>query len=433
MKLTSPAALKFFRTCISLQDEFYNRQIVQNRLFEPILNIVYETMPRDNLLNSACLELFEFIKKENIKPLLVHLVQCYRKKLEGITYVDTFQTLVLRYDQIQDYVRGQREEAQQQRQLQFQQAIAQREGVHNQLLGAQAATNEDDLTDDDDEKPRQQQRQGVIANGVNVRFQGVKEMDAREEEYFATSDDEDGPEFAPSSASIPNGTTAIKPLVDYTSDNSDSPPPSDDAMEVTTPSKRTSISSPLTPSSSTSTSTSTPTLFRSGVPPERLSEKRRREETEDEDDELVKLAGSHKRRSASVESNASVSSVGVPKNSPLRQKTSFQPVGGGDGAIVGKGKKIAISLGSAKPVVVPMKLVAAEAEKEAEAAGPTAESDAETGKKKEASVQKAKRLLSEGHAADDDDDDGGGGASSGGSSGTAGAAAPTMQREEVTI
>lgn len=37
--------------------------MIKNKLFEPILNIVIETMPRDNLLNSACLEFFEFIKR----------------------------------------------------------------------------------------------------------------------------------------------------------------------------------------------------------------------------------------------------------------------------------------------------------------------------------------------------------------------------------
>lgn len=60
LKLT---ALKFFRVCVGLQDEFYIRHMVKNKLFEPILNIVIETMPRDNLLNSACLEFFEFIKR----------------------------------------------------------------------------------------------------------------------------------------------------------------------------------------------------------------------------------------------------------------------------------------------------------------------------------------------------------------------------------
>ena len=59
-------------------------------------------MPRDNLLNSACLELFEFIKRENIKMLVQHLVETYREKLQGITYVDTFQNLILRYDQMHE-------------------------------------------------------------------------------------------------------------------------------------------------------------------------------------------------------------------------------------------------------------------------------------------------------------------------------------------
>lgn len=65
LKLT---ALKFFRVCVGLQDEFYIRHMIKNKLFEPILNIVIETMPRDNLLNSACLEFFEFIKRVSLIP-----------------------------------------------------------------------------------------------------------------------------------------------------------------------------------------------------------------------------------------------------------------------------------------------------------------------------------------------------------------------------
>lgn len=57
------AALKFFRTCVGMQDDFYNRQIIQYHLIGPILDVVFETMPRNNLLNSVCLEFFEFIKR----------------------------------------------------------------------------------------------------------------------------------------------------------------------------------------------------------------------------------------------------------------------------------------------------------------------------------------------------------------------------------
>jgi protein phosphatase-4 regulatory subunit 3 len=97
--LTTIVALKFFRTCISMQDEFYNRQLMQYDLFEPILGIVLETAPKNNLLNSACLEFFEFIRRENIKPLIQHLVNTHRTQLESITYVDIFGGLIIRHEQ----------------------------------------------------------------------------------------------------------------------------------------------------------------------------------------------------------------------------------------------------------------------------------------------------------------------------------------------
>lgn len=147
-------ALKFFRTLISLQDTFYQALMTHNNTFGLILDIVCETMPRDNLLNSACLELFEFIKRENVKPFILHVVEKYREKLATITYVDTFQHLILRYEQMQGY-------------------------------GAEA----DPLfSQDDDSTPRR-----MPLNGQ--RWQGVKELDPAEEDYFGTSDDEDEVRF----------------------------------------------------------------------------------------------------------------------------------------------------------------------------------------------------------------------------------------------
>jgi protein phosphatase-4 regulatory subunit 3 len=56
-------ALRFFRTCLSLHDPFHHKEIIKHGLLEPILDVLYETMPKDNLLNSACLDFFEFIKR----------------------------------------------------------------------------------------------------------------------------------------------------------------------------------------------------------------------------------------------------------------------------------------------------------------------------------------------------------------------------------
>lgn len=125
--------------------------MTHNNTFGLILDIVYETMPRDNLLNSACLELFEFIKRENIKPIVLHVVEKYGEKLKNITYVNTFQDLILRYEQMQGY-------------------------------GTEA---ESTLYSQDESIPARR----VPPNGQ--RWQGVREMDAAEEEYFNTSDDEE--------------------------------------------------------------------------------------------------------------------------------------------------------------------------------------------------------------------------------------------------
>lgn len=55
-------ALRFCRKIIGLKDEFYNRYIVKGRLFESIISAFKENGNRYNLLNSAIVELFEFIR-----------------------------------------------------------------------------------------------------------------------------------------------------------------------------------------------------------------------------------------------------------------------------------------------------------------------------------------------------------------------------------
>lgn len=56
------AALRYFRACIGKSDDFYNRFLMKHDLFVPILDIAVAEKGRDNLLGSACLEFFEFIR-----------------------------------------------------------------------------------------------------------------------------------------------------------------------------------------------------------------------------------------------------------------------------------------------------------------------------------------------------------------------------------
>jgi protein phosphatase-4 regulatory subunit 3 len=48
---------------------------VRNNLFEPVVAAFLANGPRYNLLNSAVLELLDFIRRENCKPLITHLAR----------------------------------------------------------------------------------------------------------------------------------------------------------------------------------------------------------------------------------------------------------------------------------------------------------------------------------------------------------------------
>lgn len=93
------AAVRFLRTCIGLKDDFYNRYITRNSLFEPVFNVFFANGDRYNLLNSAVLELVDFVRRENLKNLVSHVVDNYYSQLAGIEYVDTFRQLKHKYDQ----------------------------------------------------------------------------------------------------------------------------------------------------------------------------------------------------------------------------------------------------------------------------------------------------------------------------------------------
>ena len=58
--MTAPAALG---SAGCLQDEFYNRFLVRNNLFEPVIEMFLANGSRYNLLNSAVLELVDFVRK----------------------------------------------------------------------------------------------------------------------------------------------------------------------------------------------------------------------------------------------------------------------------------------------------------------------------------------------------------------------------------
>ncbi|CAF1242003.1 unnamed protein product [Rotaria sp. Silwood1] len=93
------SALRFLRKIIGLKDEQYNLIIVRNNLFASIVDAYKTNKRRYNLLNSAMIELFEFIRQENIKTLINYFVENFYSDFESITYVKTFHDLKLSYNQ----------------------------------------------------------------------------------------------------------------------------------------------------------------------------------------------------------------------------------------------------------------------------------------------------------------------------------------------
>ncbi|XP_013771985.1 serine/threonine-protein phosphatase 4 regulatory subunit 3A-like [Limulus polyphemus] len=95
-------AVRFMRKIIGLKDEFYNRYIINGNLVAPVVDAFKRNNGRYNLLDSAILEMFEFIKSEDMKSLGTYVAEMFGKALEKVDYVQTFKSLRLRFEQTQD-------------------------------------------------------------------------------------------------------------------------------------------------------------------------------------------------------------------------------------------------------------------------------------------------------------------------------------------
>ncbi|KAF9361683.1 Platinum sensitivity protein [Mortierella sp. NVP85] len=93
------SALKFFRTCIGLSDESYHCELIERDVVQNIVELLLETGAKNNLVNSLCLEFFEYIRTKKVKMLTHYVVANHREKLERITYTDTFRDMMNQYEE----------------------------------------------------------------------------------------------------------------------------------------------------------------------------------------------------------------------------------------------------------------------------------------------------------------------------------------------
>ncbi|XP_076892749.1 uncharacterized protein LOC143544552 isoform X1 [Bidens hawaiensis] len=101
------AAIRFIRTLVSLKDELLMNHIAKNNLFKPIVDVFFGNGSRYNLLNSAVLELFEYIRKENLKILVKYLVETFWEQLVKFDNLPSLQSLKVKYEQAMDQATSQ--------------------------------------------------------------------------------------------------------------------------------------------------------------------------------------------------------------------------------------------------------------------------------------------------------------------------------------
>ncbi len=60
--ILTAAALKYFKACIKTHNHFIHRHLAKNDLMLPLLGILEQEAPRDNMLTATCLEITEMLR-----------------------------------------------------------------------------------------------------------------------------------------------------------------------------------------------------------------------------------------------------------------------------------------------------------------------------------------------------------------------------------
>ena len=87
----------FLDVFLGLNEDFYNRYILKGDHFKPVIEVFLKNGRHYNLLNSAILELFEHIRADDIRILVIYVIGTYWDRLSAVNYANTFNQLHLRY------------------------------------------------------------------------------------------------------------------------------------------------------------------------------------------------------------------------------------------------------------------------------------------------------------------------------------------------
>ncbi|KAF9340990.1 Platinum sensitivity protein [Linnemannia elongata] len=87
-------ALKFFRACMELNDDYFSRMLIRIKVIHSVIGLLQDTKGNRNAMNSACLAFFDRIRKNNIKLLVSQCATIHKEALEGFKYTPIFKQLL---------------------------------------------------------------------------------------------------------------------------------------------------------------------------------------------------------------------------------------------------------------------------------------------------------------------------------------------------
>lgn len=102
--ISQTAALRYFRACVGRNDDFYNRYLVKNGMIPAILQLTKQETSNDNLLASACLELFEYLRlNPSSRIILNDLMSNHEDEVKALsTGLPVFQGLLAKWEQLNE-------------------------------------------------------------------------------------------------------------------------------------------------------------------------------------------------------------------------------------------------------------------------------------------------------------------------------------------
>ncbi|CAP22774.2 Protein CBR-SMK-1 [Caenorhabditis briggsae] len=96
------SALKLLQRVVTVKDDKYIRYLVKEKVLDPVMECFRKNGNRYNIVNSAVLHLFDFVKCEDVRPLIKYVVENHMEVIESVNYVKTFKEIKIRYDQHRD-------------------------------------------------------------------------------------------------------------------------------------------------------------------------------------------------------------------------------------------------------------------------------------------------------------------------------------------